>query len=1180
MNKKVLTLCVSALLASTAMASAAPTDYVPVSFTTDQVGERVTKLPVGDDGSLYQLKVAGYETSDNFVDWTNDSKVLALDENGTLKVIDLTGDVDAITGEAKDASWISSLWCVNVTRTEQNGQNPIFDFINSQRGMMLSVSAEGYDNKDNTDWKDDLTAGSSAVRYQDAEAISDGEVSGWKFYPVYDGMSETTNYYLGSYIEGSVMAVLAWNAGLNNNAGGVCVKVIENASDVENVSGLLKFSLNKAVDKILTAKQFNTILGTQKETEDGIQLTFVKDANHPDFPNLFSQTKIKAEQVMNGNTATDFVNFYKVADYKDDELANRYYLHVDTAYTNANASSKFLQFAFMDKAGEKFGEKDAPEDMGTLLPELGQFIIYYNATEKRIYLRAKTVYNKPDETATNKIKHWSDLGDNKDYYTQITNAVASTGNAYALKNWIDIQDLTTPDELRIITIKTDETSGIHTKVDFGFGSCNVNPTDKTSKDNGLYIITNEEGKVLAAPISKNGADANVAEWVTLDTQDPQHMPAYQWVVNKTQKSEILLPTSPIAIVNREFAEALSGTIQLRNTEKGALITTSTGSDIATLLSSAKSLTFTQITDSAILSDPYLGYKHLKSSDLMVTKYQFNYLNQFSTDYWIAESEAANDSVLYVRTDAALFGLQEGSTATYGVDPKKYNVENMAQLVRTNYVIYNNNGKLVETKDNKYSIGAGNYNEFITRDKKKLAAVDTFFLKENNHYEGEHFYALVASVWDKTGKVAKIKNAAKNFSNKVGISDAGMTPELSVEALKETRTSSFAVKEAESPLYRRFNNVELEGNEGDASDTLRFVEIYRNEVLQIEGNENFKVPGIDFLGIYTEDKAPSGLSFIVDTAWVTRGLGYIKPQYLISIERDDVAATPGVPCDATNHKHMDVNGNPTDSAHCSHAIPATPAIKFGKYLVNFQDSVNNDALNNVTSKYAWKEYTRAGFVKAINYGDSLYILKDQFAGVTKADVNEDLLEEIIAANKIALAKGEPAYIVNLTGDAHKYVTWSMRYVKPGDATDKTFLMESMKDVENNHPTVAGKYDNTSNGDIAPEYAAWLKMQNGCLVLSDSKTSQFEEITGGDDALIFDVEYVANDEIATENESIVAGEVSVVATDGAVIVKGAEGKNVIVSTILGKVVANEVLNSDNETIAAPAGIVVVSVDGESF
>ena len=68
--------------------------------------------------------------------------------------------------------------------------------------------------------------------------------------------------------------------------------------------------------------------------------------------------------------------------------------------------------------------------------------------------------------------------------------------------------------------------------------------------------------------------------------------------------------------------------------------------------------------------------------------------------------------------------------------------------------------------------------------------------------------------------------------------------------------------------------------------------------------------------------------------------------------------------------------------------------------------------------------------------------------------------------------------------------------------------------------------------------------------------------------------------TANENIAAGNVVVAGVNGAVIVKGAEGKNVIVSTILGKVVANEVVSSDNATIAAPAGIVVVSVDGESF
>ena len=68
--------------------------------------------------------------------------------------------------------------------------------------------------------------------------------------------------------------------------------------------------------------------------------------------------------------------------------------------------------------------------------------------------------------------------------------------------------------------------------------------------------------------------------------------------------------------------------------------------------------------------------------------------------------------------------------------------------------------------------------------------------------------------------------------------------------------------------------------------------------------------------------------------------------------------------------------------------------------------------------------------------------------------------------------------------------------------------------------------------------------------------------------------------TANENITAGNVVVAGVNGAVVVKGAEGKNVIVSTILGKVVANEVVSSDNATIAAPQGVVVVSVDGESF
>ena len=71
-----------------------------------------------------------------------------------------------------------------------------------------------------------------------------------------------------------------------------------------------------------------------------------------------------------------------------------------------------------------------------------------------------------------------------------------------------------------------------------------------------------------------------------------------------------------------------------------------------------------------------------------------------------------------------------------------------------------------------------------------------------------------------------------------------------------------------------------------------------------------------------------------------------------------------------------------------------------------------------------------------------------------------------------------------------------------------------------------------------------------------------------------------EAPTSNESVSASEVKVIANNGSIIVKNAAGKNVVVSTILGQVVANEVLTSDNATINVPAGIVVVAVEGESF
>ena len=76
----------------------------------------------------------------------------------------------------------------------------------------------------------------------------------------------------------------------------------------------------------------------------------------------------------------------------------------------------------------------------------------------------------------------------------------------------------------------------------------------------------------------------------------------------------------------------------------------------------------------------------------------------------------------------------------------------------------------------------------------------------------------------------------------------------------------------------------------------------------------------------------------------------------------------------------------------------------------------------------------------------------------------------------------------------------------------------------------------------------------------------------------IEKGSADDMATDNEEIATSEVTVIAGEGNVTIAGAAGKKVVVSNILGQVVANTVITSDNATIAAPAGVVVVAVEGE--
>lgn len=95
--------------------------------------------------------------------------------------------------------------------------------------------------------------------------------------------------------------------------------------------------------------------------------------------------------------------------------------------------------------------------------------------------------------------------------------------------------------------------------------------------------------------------------------------------------------------------------------------------------------------------------------------------------------------------------------------------------------------------------------------------------------------------------------------------------------------------------------------------------------------------------------------------------------------------------------------------------------------------------------------------------------------------------------------------------------------------------------------------------------WLYALNGKLGFTSSRPQ----------AMVFTL----GDEAPTSNgETPAVTEVKVIAGEGSIQIAGAQGKKVVISNILGQVVANTVVASDNAVIAAPAGIVVVAVEGE--
>ena len=276
----------------------------------------------------------------------------------------------------------------------------------------------------------------------------------------------------------------------------------------------------------------------------------------------------------------------------------------------------------------------------------------------------------------------------------------------------------------------------------------------------------------------------------------------------------------------------------------------------------------------------------------------------------------------------------------------------------------------------------------------------------------------------------------------------------------------------------------------------------------------------------------------DTAYVNRG-NNTRYQYLLGV---NIEHKEGWYCDEHGF---------TATPPCKHAVPVS--YNQGRYLINMIDTANilaADLKVSIHNNPFINETEEGNQCAKLAFVDAIHVLTDS----------------------VDMTKADKLYVINNEEDRTKYSVIDLS--TPGFNVAKFAFKYTDSMVDDNFKIQTQWKDYNPNGYNKPGYKmhdeGYLRWVNGCLVV-DETYQKGDVFNMNEDETRTPT---ANEEITAEGSVVVAG------VNGAVVVKGAEGKSVIVSTILGKVVANEVVSSDNATIAAPQGVVVVSVDGESF
>ena len=624
-----------------------------------------------------------------------------------------------------------------------------------------------------------------------------------------------------------------------------------------------------------------------------------------------------------------------------------------------------------------------------------------------------------------------------------------------------------------------------------------------------------------------------------------------------------------------------------------------------------------------------GYKWF-DKDVLNDGVENNFQINWNNGYVDAVLKHVKDNNIAVEEgDATIFEIAEATLATdqgvieneFGailkeiVDCKEGNAVDedlvLDQLKRKAYLIKVKDDNLIDNDELFLASVRDNDGRYYYK-AMKLSEMDNYYKKLGVFYlKADQIHMDGANPVDTCYVLVDINKPAK-FADK-----ADKTKWASYTALEKTNGWMKAAVEAGSEM-RMLRDNNLEDQPNDVSDAFYFSGNPVNQYINIAGdynidlNSNIKFfqqlaeknylfedgndankvqliqdinPDFHYLGLESKGLTTKPTLYVDEVVKDNPNM----QRYLFGVRVDSIS--DGYICDHSSrlHGYWELENEAEDDGEVH--FEKYNGYTAGWFLVNLEDSISsaNNNMMHDADLYKYNSYTRLGFVEGIHQvdGDNEY-----FYVVNNGYTLKDLMtvkDNGVESQATYVAKGfvlDPKFLANLDVDGkNEYVT---RHSIAGDVnTNHTFSLRKTRSdnegtVELSEPFLLESYMKGVS-QIGSFYGAWIKSENGIPVLAKYSTS-----TGDHEGAASDISerigqsgifyFETTDEEATANEGIANSSIQVVATNGAVIVKGAAGKNVVITNVLGQTIANTVVASNEAQITTPTGVVVVAIEGE--